>query len=77
MIDFLSVIILIVVEVGVFLAIYFDDLFFFIFGLFCIVSIVEDVVVILVGVDYFNNGFCFCIGFYGVWVDNDFLVMIE
>lgn len=58
-------------EVGVKLVIYLDDFFCFIFGLLCIMSCVEDFQVLIDVVFNELNGFCFCIGLFGVSCVND------
>lgn len=66
-----------VVEVcGVKLMFYFDDLLCLFFGLLCIVFMVDDYVVFFDVVFFFVNGMCYCMGSFGVCVDNDLLVIV-
>lgn len=74
---FLKVIILVVEEVGVCMVVYLDDLLCLIFGLLCIVFIIEDMQWMVDIVNSMVNGFIMCIGFYGVCVDNDLVDMIK
>lgn len=59
------------------MVIYLDDLFFLLLGLSWVVSIVVDVEYLLKEVFLLVNGFCFCMGFFGVWFDNDLLQMVK
>lgn len=77
MVYFLCVIVLVCEEVGICLVVYLDDLLWLIFGLLCIVLIIEDMQWLKEMVDSINNGFIMCIGLYGVCVDNDLVKMVE
>lgn len=62
---------------GLKFVVYLDDLLCFIFGLLCIVLIIEDIDVLIIVVLSLMNGIIMCIGFYGVCGDNDLVRMIE
>lgn len=58
------------------MCIYLDDLLFLLFGLLCVVFIVDDVCVILEVVKSLVNGLILCVGLFGVCVDNDLVDMV-
>lgn len=73
---FLECVIFVCEEENIKMGIYFDDLFWEIFGLLRIIKNLVDLKWIFFLVDLLVNGIIFCIGFFGVDLMNDLFIMI-